>query len=132
MKDLHTLRVRVTLSDQKNLVGKPEVVTEEVDEENGLINTKTKRSKTIESRGKSRHKSEVGQRRKVHQSRVKNVFQDSAKDKKSWEVVLSESPEEKHKSQKVHPAQLVVSEDIIDLTGEQDRKDLWLSDLMKF
>ena len=63
---------------------------------------------------------------------MKNVFQDSAKDKKSWEVVLSESVEEKHKSQKVHPAQLVVSEDIIDLTGEQDRKDLWLSDLMKF
>ena len=134
------------------------MVTEETDEEKLFKTPETKKGKTRERKREVREKSKVDPRRKVHRSRMKNTLQDSAK-KRSVEVVLSESLEEKSESQrpwpvnmecssesedekdqkiffsskKVNPPEVVArTEDIIDLTGEEDGEDLCLSDLMKF
>ena len=134
------------------------MVTEETDEEKIFKTPETKKGKTRERKREVREKSKVDPRRKVHQSRMKNTLQDSAK-KRSVEVVLSESLEEKSESQrpgpvnmecssesedekdqkiffsskKVNPPEVVArTEDIIDLTGEEDGEGLCLSDLMKF
>ena len=128
--------------------------TEETYEEKIFKTPETKKGKTRERKREVREKSKVDPRRKVHRSRMKNTLQDSAKKKRSVEVVLSESLEEKCQSQqplpdhselssesedekdqkKVNPPERVVAEagDVIDLTGEEDGEGLCLSDLMKF
>ena len=92
------------------------------------------------------------QRSKVRRSRMENVLQDSFEERKSVEVVLSESlPLQKEEtsavpsdsedeedqemfisSKKVKPGQVVSNGDVIDLTGEEEEEGDEMSDLMKF
>ena len=83
---------------------------------------------------------------------MENVLQDSFEERKSVEVVLSESlPLQKEEpsavpsdsedeedqemfisSKKVKPGQVVSNGDVIDLTGEEEEEGDEMSDLMKF